>query len=68
MQERHDKHESGVPGIELDFMEWRLDLLPGVSVELIELSPGVDLSEIFIKPGTMLELDDIDFLESKIAL
>lgn len=49
-------------------MEWRLDLLPGVSVELIELSPGVDLSEIFIKPGTMLELDDIDFLESKIAL
>jgi hypothetical protein len=63
-----ERQESEVPGIDLDFMEWRLELLPGVSVELVEIAPGVDLSELFIKPGTMLELDDIDFLESKIAL
>lgn len=64
----HENRESGIQGIEVDFMEWKLELLPGVSVELIELSPAVDLSELYIKPGTMLELDNIDFLESKIAL
>ena len=56
-------------GLTVDFMEWKVDLLPGVSVELVELLPGsVDLSEIYIKPGTILELDDVELLESKIAL
>lgn len=50
-------------------MEWKVDLLPGVTVELVELRPGaVDLSQLYIKPGTILELDDVEFLESKIAL
>ncbi len=58
-----------VKAVEIDFMEWKVDLLPGVTVELVELRPGaVDLSQLYIKPGTILELDDVEFLESKIAL
>jgi hypothetical protein len=57
------------PGLEIDFLEWKVALLPGVSVELVEILPGaVDLSEIYIKPGTILELEDVELLESKIAL
>lgn len=58
-----------LPGIEVDYLEWQADLLPGVSVELIELSGGqIDLSELYVKPGTALELDELEFLEAKIAL
>ena len=60
---------AGKRGLTVDFLEWKADLLPGVSVELLELVPGaMDLSEIYIKPGTILELDDVELLESKIAL
>jgi hypothetical protein len=56
-------------GLEVDYLEWKFDLMPGISVELIELADSqIDLSELYIKPGTALELDEIEFLESKIAL
>ncbi len=62
-------NETGIAGLRVDYLEWKLDLLPGVSVELIEMADNqVDLSELYIKPGTALELDEIEFLESKIAL
>jgi hypothetical protein len=58
-----------IPGLAIDFLEWQVDLLPGVSIELVEIVPGApDLSEIYVKPGTILELDDVELLESKIAL
>lgn len=56
-------------GLHVDYLEWKAEMLPGVSVELIELVEGtVNLSELYIKPGTVLDLDEIEFLESKIAL
>ena len=58
----------GIPGLAIDYLEWQVDLLPGVSVELVEIVPGADLSELYVKPGTILELDDVVLLESKIAL
>lgn len=58
-----------ISGISVDYLEWAPNLFPGVSVELIEFVSGqIDLSELYIKPGTALELDEIEFLESKIAL
>jgi hypothetical protein len=61
--------QRGVPGLEVDYLEWKADMLPGISVELIEIVEGaVDLSQIYIKPGTVLELDEVEFLEAKIAL
>jgi hypothetical protein len=57
------------PGIRADFLEWQMDLLPGASVELIEIKPGsVSLSEIYVKPGTILELEEVEQLEYKLAL
>lgn len=57
------------PGIRADFLEWQMDLLPGASVELIEIKPGsVSLSEIYVKPGTVLELEEVEQLEYKLAL
>lgn len=59
----------GIEGLHVDYLEWRAEMLPGVGVELIEIVEGtVDLSELYIKPGTVLDLDEIEFLESKIAL
>lgn len=53
----------------IDFQEWAVDFLPGASVEFIEIVPGaVNLSEIYIKPGSVLDLDLVQVLESKIAL
>ena len=61
--------QQGVKGLHVDYLEWKAEMLPGISVELIELVEGtVDLSELYIKPGTVLDLDEIEFLESKIAL
>ena len=61
--------QQGIQGLHVDYLEWKAEMLPGVSVELIELVEGtVDLSELYIKPGTILDLDEIEFLESKIAL
>ncbi|ACY16837.1 hypothetical protein Hoch_4342 [Haliangium ochraceum DSM 14365] len=46
-----------------------MDLLPGASVELIEIKPGAaSLAEIYIKPGTVLELEEVELLEYKVAL
>jgi hypothetical protein len=60
--------QQGFMGLHVDYLEWKAELLPGVGVELIELVYGtVNLSELYVKPGT-LNLDDIQFLESKIAL
>jgi hypothetical protein len=57
------------PGIRADFLEWQMDLLPGASVELIEIKAGsVSLSEIYVKPGTVLELEEVEQLEYKLAL
>jgi hypothetical protein len=57
------------PGVRADFLEWQMDLLPGASVELIEVKPGsVSLSEIYVKPGTILELEEVEQLEYKLAL
>ena len=59
----------GVNGLTVDYLEWKTELRPGVSVELIEMVAGrVDLSELYVKPGTAIELDEIEFLEAKIAL
>lgn len=59
----------GIRGLSIDFLEWKGNLLPGVAVELVEIVEGaVDLSQIYVKPGTVLELDDVEFLEAKIAL
>ena len=56
-------------GLVVDYLEWKTELRPGVSVELIEVVGGkVDLSSLYVKPGTALELDEIEFLEAKIAL
>jgi hypothetical protein len=56
-------------GLHVDYLEWQAEMLPGVGVELIELVDGaVNLSELYVKPGTILDLDEIEFLESKIAL
>ena len=56
-------------GLHVDYLEWKAEMLPGVGVELIELIDGtVNLSELYVKPGTVLDLDEIEFLESKIAL
>jgi hypothetical protein len=61
--------QQGYIGLHVDYLEWKTELLPGVGVELIELVDGaVNLSELYIKPGTVLDLDEIEFLESKIAL
>jgi hypothetical protein len=58
-----------MPGLHVDYLEWKAEMLPGISVELIELVDGsVNLSELYIKPGTILDLDEIEYLESKIAL
>jgi hypothetical protein len=58
-----------VNGLVVDYLEWKTGLRPGVSVELIESLGGkVDLSELYVKPGTAIELDEIEFLEAKIAL
>lgn len=60
--------QQGFMGLHVDYLEWKAEMLPGVGVELIELVFGtVNLSELYVKPGT-LNLDDIEFLESKIAL
>lgn len=65
----HHEQHPGIRGLHVDYLEWKAEMLPGVSVELIELVEGtVDLSELYIKPGTILDLDEIEFLESKIAL
>jgi hypothetical protein len=59
----------GFKGLHVDYLEWKAEMLPGVGVELIELIDGtVNLSELYVKPGTVLDLDEIEFLESKIAL
>jgi hypothetical protein len=56
-------------GLFVDYLAWNTELRPGVSVELIEIVPGkIDLSQLYVKPGTALELDEIEFLEAKIAL
>lgn len=56
-------------GLHVDYLEWQAEMLPGVGVELIELVDGaINLSELYVKPGTILDLDEIEFLESKIAL
>jgi hypothetical protein len=56
-------------GLIVDYLEWKTELRPGVSVELIETIGGrIDLSQLYVKPGTALELDEIEFLEAKIAL
>lgn len=61
--------QQGLKGLHVDYLEWKAEMLPGIGVELIELVEGtVDLSELYIKPGTILDLDEIEFLESKIAL
>jgi hypothetical protein len=61
--------QQGLVGLHVDYLEWKAEMLPGVSVELIELvDGGVNLSELYIKPGTILDLDEIEYLESKIAL
>lgn len=53
----------------MDYLEWQSGLRPGISVELIEIVGGkIDLSELYVKPGTALELDELEFLEAKIAL
>ncbi len=58
-----------LPGISMDYLEWQSGLRPGISVELIEIVGGkIDLSELYVKPGTALELDELEFLEAKIAL
>lgn len=60
---------AALPGIRADFLEWQMDLLPGASVELIEIKPGsVSLAEIYVKPGTVLELEEVEQLEYKLAL
>lgn len=57
------------PGVSADFLEWQMELLPGISVELLEIKPGsVSLSEIYLKPGTVLELEEVEVLEYKVAL
>ena len=57
------------PGIRAEFLEWHLDLMPGVNVELMEVLPGsVSLSDIYLKPGTVLELEEVELLEYKVAL
>ncbi len=57
------------PGVEADFLEWQVDPLPGVSVELVEIRPGsLSLSEIFVKAGTVLDLEEVEQLEYKVAL
>jgi hypothetical protein len=66
---RSPRERRGFHGLHVDYLEWKLDLLPGVNVELIEVDFGkIDLSQIYVKPGTVLDLDDVAFLESKIAL
>ena len=61
--------QQGVKGLYVDYLEWRAEMMPGISIELIELVEGaVNLSELYIKPGTVLDLDEIEYLESKIAL
>ena len=61
--------QHGFKGLHVDYLEWKAEMLPGVGVELIELIDGtVNLSELYVKPGTVLDLDEIEFLESKIAL
>ena len=66
---RAQREKRGFRGLQVDYLEWKLDLLPGVGVELIEVDFGkIDLSQIYVKPGTVLDLDDVAFLESKIAL
>lgn len=63
------KQQTEIPGLGVDYLEWHTGLRPGVSVELIEAVGGkIDLSELYVKPGTALELDEIEFLEAKIAL
>jgi hypothetical protein len=63
------QQQEGILGLHVDYLEWKAEMLPGVGVELIELVGGaIDLSELYIKPGTILDLDEIEFLESKIAL
>jgi hypothetical protein len=58
-----------INGLVVDYLEWKTELRPGVSVELIEVVVGkIDLSALYVKPGTALELDEIEFLEAKIAL
>lgn len=58
-----------VPGLVIDYLEWKTELRPGISVELIEtVGNKIDLSQLYVKPGTALELDEIEFLEAKIAL
>ncbi|MBA3819472.1 MAG: hypothetical protein H0X17_11310 [Deltaproteobacteria bacterium] len=58
-----------ITGLVIDYLEWKTELRPGVSVELIEVAGGkIDLSALYVKPGTALELDEIEFLEAKIAL
>jgi hypothetical protein len=61
--------QQGFMGLHVDYLEWKAEMLPGVGVELIELvDGGINLSELYVKPGTVLDLDEIEFLESKIAL
>lgn len=58
-----------VPGLVVDYLEWKTELRPGVSVELVETAVNkIDLSQLYVKPGTALELDEVEFLEAKIAL
>lgn len=62
-------HNTKSSGLVVDYLEWQTELRPGVSVELIEVVVGkIDLSALYVKPGTALELDEIEFLEAKIAL
>ena len=58
--------QQGFMGLHVDYLEWKAEMLPGVGVELIDGT--VNLSELYVKPGTVLDLDEIEFLESKIAL
>lgn len=58
-----------LPGIGIDFLEWQADFLPGASVELVEMIRGaVSLSELYVKPGTILDLELVQILESKVSL
>lgn len=61
--------EQRVPGLVIDYKEWEGELVHGIYVELMDVTEGkADISQIYIKPGTVLELDGLEFLESKIAL
>ena len=59
-------NKSTIQGLEVDYLEWKMDLLPGVSVELVEILPQAeDLSELYVKPGMILELDNVEVVRAR---